>query len=262
MSPDYGSPRSNLEETGDQYGYGDPNVLNVDTAHPSPCISITTSGNSQSTAAVPLDWNPQRFGGGIDNPVIYPDVTIGKTITLDWIGPDNVDRNWPVALYQTVITAPSMSGSAVVEAPTGYLNSSFNYCFYYTATTQSFTPVLQSIVNAAGTSGYVPPGSGSGPQAVILASGNTPTSPAMGVFMSSPNAGFVLVDNSTGGCTSPPAGAVCQYSGNFAKWGSTMMGKLFRVGPSRHGSRQTLYKMCNPTSINSIVGESPLASLV
>ncbi len=219
MYPDYGSPRSALQEAGDQYGYGDPGVLNVDTAHPAPCVSIKTSGSSQSTAAVPLDWNPASFGGGLDNPVIYPDVTIGKTITLDWVGPDRVDRNWPVALYQTVITAPSMSGSAVVEAPTGYLNSPFNYYYYYQATNHSFTPVSYSTVQAvSGSTGYDVPGSGSGPQAVILASGSAPTSPAMGVFMNSPNAGFVFYDNSTGGCISPPVGSSCQYSSNFTKW--------------------------------------------
>jgi hypothetical protein len=98
----YGSPATNaLQEAGDVWGTGDPGV-SVDTAHPSPCKSITTSGNSQSTAAIPLDWTPSNFaGGGKNNPAIYPDVTIGKTITLDWIGPDNTDREWPVALYLT-----------------------------------------------------------------------------------------------------------------------------------------------------------------
>ena len=221
MYPDYGSPRSALGEAGDQYGFGDPNVSNVDMAHPSPCISITTSGNSQSTAAVPLEWNPQNFGGGVDNPVIYPDVTIGKNMTLDWIGPDNIDRKWPLVLYQTVITAPPMSGSAVVEAPTAYLNPSFNQYYYYVPASQSFAAVSYATVQAvSGTTGYDVPGSGSGPQAVILASGNTPSSPAMGVFINSPNAGFVFYDNSTGGCTSPsPIGSTCQYSSNFAKWG-------------------------------------------
>ncbi len=220
--PGGGAPVLNsLQETGDKYGFGHPDVLNRDTAHPSPCISLNTSGNTQSSAAVPLDWIPSNFGGGIDNPVIYPDMTLGKTLTLDWIGPDGIDRNWPVGLYQVVITSPpSMSGDFTVEAPTAYLNPQFNSYFYYTASSQTFTQVSTSSIHAlSDTTGYQVPGAGTGPQAVILAAGTDPTSPAMGVFINSPNAGFVFYDESTGGCTDSLSNVTCQYQSNFAKWG-------------------------------------------
>ncbi|WP_213805776.1 hypothetical protein [Granulicella sp. dw_53] len=199
--------QSSLEEAGDTFGTPD---INVDARHPSPCVSIVTSGSTQSTAAVPIDWNPSNFGGDADHPVIYPDVTIGKTITLDWVGPDNQDRHWPLALYQTIVHSAAMN-EAVVEAPTGYLNAQFNNYYYYNPISRSLTtvPLLAVQQGTSAGTGYDVP-LNPGPQAVILASGTTPTSMAMGIFVNSPNAGFVFYDNS--------GGPSQQYGSNFAKW--------------------------------------------
>jgi len=211
---------SALGEAGDAWGLPD---IAVDARHPSPCVTFATgtspSGPYQTTAAVPLDWSPQSFGGGADNPVIYPSVRLGKTITLDWIGPDNIDRNWPVALFQTNIQTPSNSpgiSDAFIETPTGYLNAQFNTYYYYNPATQALTQVLASTVGSAG---YNVPLPASGPQAVILASGTSPTSPAMGVYINNPGSGMTFYDNSSGLSTG-------QYGSNFVKWGALYRGPV------------------------------------
>lgn len=202
---------SALGEAGDSYGEpGHP----VDTRHPSPCVTysagVSASGPYMTTAAVPLEWDPSCLGGSPDNPIIYPAVRLGKTITLDWIGPDGIDRNWPVALFQTTINSPPIN-PAVVEAPTGYLNSNFNNFYYYNPATQALTSVaLNDIVSVSGTSGYDVPLSASGPQAVIVASGTDPTSPAMAIYINNPNSGFVFYAGVGG--TDGQAGT------NFSKW--------------------------------------------
>lgn len=209
------TPSNMLQEAGDSYGEGDPGVVSIDTAHPSPCVTLSTSGNTQVTAAVPLDWNPANstFGGGIDNPVIYPDVTIGKNLTLNWIGPDGVNRNWPLAMYESVVTSTTaMGGNFTVESPTAYLNYAFNSYYYYNSSTNSFAFIPSGKVTGTG---YITPGAASGPQAVILSSGTAANSPAMGVFINTKNAGFTLYLN--GSCTTL-TGAACQYNSSFSKW--------------------------------------------
>jgi hypothetical protein len=215
---------STLGEAGD--AWGGPSIA-VDARHPSPCVTFATgtspTGPYQTTAAVPLDWSPQSLGGGSDNPVIYPSVRLGKTITLDWIGPDNIDRNWPVALFQTNIQTPSNSpgvSDAFVETPTGYLTAQFNTYYYYNPATQALTQVPVSTV--CGTNcgaGYNVPLPASGPQAVILASGTSPTSPAMGVYINNPNSGMTFYDNSSGTSTG-------EYGSNFVKWGALYRGPV------------------------------------
>jgi hypothetical protein len=202
---------STLGEAGDSYGEPD---HPVDTRHPSPCVTysagVSASGPYMTTAAVPLEWDPSCLGGSPDNPIIYPAVRLGKTITLDWIGPDGIDRNWPVALFQTTINSPPIN-PAVVETPTGYLNSNFNNFYYYNPATQALTSVaLNAIVSVSGSSGYDVPLSASGPQAVIVASGTSPTSPAMAVYINNPNSGFVFYAGVSG--TDGQAGT------NFSKW--------------------------------------------
>lgn len=97
MYPADGS--SALGEAGDEYGGP---AIAVAEQHPSPCVQYSNALSSVSpsltTAAVPLEWNPSQFGGGPNNPVIYPSVLLGKTVTLNWVGPDGVNRDWPVAL--------------------------------------------------------------------------------------------------------------------------------------------------------------------
>jgi hypothetical protein len=190
-----------LQETGD---LNSGQSLQPLARHSSPCLSYSSSGPGQSTRAIPLDWHPENWGGGVNNPVIYPDVTIGKNLTLDWIGPDGVDRQWPVALYETVVTGVSLD-RAVVEAPTGYLNPSFSTYYSYDPTTRSLTQYplgYQTVQNL-----------GPGPLALIIAMGTGMSAPAMGVYKNDPNAQMTLENN-----TQPDGGSYGQYDGPYSKW--------------------------------------------
>jgi hypothetical protein len=222
--------RSALGEAGDMYG--GPSIP-VDARHPSPCVSFSTgvssTGPYQTTATVPLEFLPANYGGNSNTPIIYPSVLLGKTITLDWIGPDNTDRQWPVALFQTTISSPAIN-PGTVEAPTGYLTSQFNNYFSYNpaAAKSGSNPAQQPTATVyCYTYGYLPGGNPNtptcptngdnqlglspGPQAVILSSGTSPTSTAMAIYINDVNAGFVLYDSSYG-----TSGG--QFGSNYAKW--------------------------------------------
>jgi hypothetical protein len=213
-----------LGEAGDQYGPGSkPPVTNPDLKHPSPCSSYSVSGNTQTTSAVPLDF----ASGTVNSPVIYPQVQIGKELTLDWIGPDGLDRKWNVGQYKTTISVPSTL-VAVVEAPSGYLNAQFinNYGTY------SFTAhALVAIPNAdviACSPNYIPPPNDPncvpdqngiangynvalpvGPQGLIFVDN---ANHAMGIYINAQNAQFTLVQ-------SPDGSSPGQYGSSFVKWG-------------------------------------------
>ena len=130
-----GGQANNPTENGDKYGggpspeddgtkHGTPLLLR----HGSPCLSITTNGNVQSTRAIPLEWDPDKFGGGRDHPVIYPNVQLGKNLTLGW-SKDGVTR--PIALYQTVLSSPATMDRVQIEAPSAYLLARFNNYYIY-----------------------------------------------------------------------------------------------------------------------------------
>src|SRR5260221_6265262 len=61
----------------------------------SPLIENYNSGNTQITASVPLEWNPDSWGGSSTQPVVYSDMKIGKEVTL------NYNNMGPVAKYVT-----------------------------------------------------------------------------------------------------------------------------------------------------------------
>ena len=166
---------------------------------------------SEVTAAAPLEWCPEVYGGGADRPLVYPAVRLGKTLMLNWSGPDEVDRRWPVVLFRTVINSPAIP-RATVEAPTGYLNATFNTYYHYDPATRKLTgDSLQDIrARTARGLGYNLKWS-AGPMAVILAAGPGNGATAMGVYINNPNSGFVLYDNSLG----RDGG---QSGSNFVKW--------------------------------------------
>ena len=195
-----------LQEAGDQYGGP---AIPVYARHSSPTASVTTSANIQSTRSIPLDWEPENFGGSIDHPVIYPDVQIGKNLTLDWIGPDKIERNWPVAQYEAVYSGPTIN-EAVVEAPTAYLNSAFNVYYRYDPVSDQLQPI--SVPTDSPASINVPESTLlPGANALIIANGTGMNAVAMGVYKNDPNAGMVFYDNTSG--ASPG-----QYGSNFSKW--------------------------------------------
>jgi hypothetical protein len=201
-----------LGEAGDAYGIPS---ISMAARHPSPCVAFSAnrsnSSPSQTTAAAPLEWCPEYFGGGPDQPIVYPSVRIGKTLTLNWTGPDGVNRNWPVALFQTVINSPAIK-RATVEAPTGYLNSAFNTYYHYNPTTRTLTQDALAAIRGETARGLgynvkLP----AGPMAVILAAGKGSAATAMGIYINDPNSGFVFYDNSIGSASG-------QTGGDFAKW--------------------------------------------
>jgi hypothetical protein len=217
---------STLNEAGDEYGPGYPSpplspVTNVDEKHPSPCVSYSVTGSEQQTAAVPLDY--KAAGGGINYPVIYPQVTIGKDLILDWIGPDNIDRHWNVGRYRTTVSLPQpiTSPAPMVEAPSAFLNSQFTTYGTYNFSTQQFNQLSQTAVqnctpnkgtvgdpNCPSDNGYNVTAGQSKPQAMIFTDG---ANHAMGVFIVAQNAGFTIIDSSTGTSTG-------ETGSNYVKW--------------------------------------------
>jgi hypothetical protein len=203
---------SALGEAGDAWGVPS---ISVAARHPSPCVAFSTnrsnSSPSQTTAAAPLEWCPEYYGGGPDHPIVYPAVRLGKALTLNWIGPDKVDRGWPVALFQTVIDSPAIQ-RATVEAPTGYLNAAFNTYYHYDPATRTLVQdaladIRAETVRGRGYNVKAP----AGPRAVILAAGTGSAATAMGIYINDPNSGFVFYDGSGGSSTG-------QSGSNFVKW--------------------------------------------
>jgi len=189
-----------LQEAGDKYGTSN---IPLHERHPSPTIELKNlTPSQQSTRAIPLEWTPDEHGGGRNNPVIYANAKIGKNISLDWRGPDNVDRNWPVVMYESVYEGPAFT-VVNVEAPTAYLVPEFSTYYKYDPKTDTLTPVAatHAKVNI----------SGGGADGLIIASGRGPDAIAMGVYKNDPNAGIVVYDDSdqTQG----------HYGATFSKWG-------------------------------------------
>lgn len=189
-----------LEEGGDEFGGPD---IPLYARHPSPTLHLRNSdAQRQSSRAVPVEWLPDHFSGGPNNPVIYPMVVLGKELTLNWHGPDHVDRKWPVALYESIYEGPALP-VATVEAPTAYLTAEFTTYYKYDPKSDSLTPITinHDKVNVSG-------GTASG---VIIASGGGPDAVAMGVYVNDPNAGLVIYDNAG------PSGG--KFGSSFSKWG-------------------------------------------
>ncbi len=203
---------SALGEAGDVYGIPS---IGMEARHPSPCVAFSTQRSTSSprqvTAAAPLEWCPEYYGGGPDHPIVYPAVRLGKALTLNWIGPDKVDRGWPVALFQTVIDSPAIQ-RATVEAPTGYLNAAFNTYYHYDPATRTLVQDVLADIRAetARGRGYNVKAP-AGPRAVILAAGTGRAASAMGIYINDPNSGFVFYDGSGGSSTG-------QSGSNFVKW--------------------------------------------
>jgi hypothetical protein len=103
FSPDYANPT----EAGDTWStYSSRAAIN----HGSPVGLAENDGLTQRTRAITLEYDPDGtqqcnfmapvgpcpgFQGGQNNPVVWPDVTLGKDVTLDFNGMG------PVALYST-----------------------------------------------------------------------------------------------------------------------------------------------------------------
>ncbi len=189
-----------LEEAGEKYGTPD---VPPYARHESPTLYVKNSAvNHQSSRAVPIEWSPEGHSGGKSNAVIYANAKVGKEMTLNWIGRDRVDRQWPVVLYESVYEGPSFPAVSI-EAPTAYLNAEFTTYYKYDPRTDSLTSMAVDHSKVDVSAGGV--------ASVIIASGPGPDAIAMGIYMNDPNAGIVVYDNS-----GPSQG---KFGSSFSKWG-------------------------------------------
>lgn len=137
----------------------------------SPIYSASNSGSTQSTRAIPLEWNPNTFGGNSVHPVIYSDMLLGKDVTL------NYNNMGSVAKYDTVLSLASSVSLANLSTPIGYVPkydgrgpdaaNIFDKYYTYDAKFDTLSPASPV---GCGTSGFIwTPSSGHG--GVIIANG-------------------------------------------------------------------------------------------
>lgn len=134
---DYANPT----EAGDTWsGYPTPAL-----DHGSPVGLAENDGLTQRTRAITLEYDPDGtqqcvyqqpagpcpgFDGGPNNPVVWPDVMLGKDLTLDFHGLG------PVALYSTFMQVPkALAVGTGREIPVIYARANFYRMFTYDAET-------------------------------------------------------------------------------------------------------------------------------
>lgn len=107
--------------------------------HGSPLLAIHNSGSTQITRAIPLEFIPEFHGGGVDNPVVYPDVVLGKDITLNFNGMGSVAR------FTTQVTVPNTLPRAQMAIPSIHLRAAFNTFWTHDARTRTTTNVTSNV---------------------------------------------------------------------------------------------------------------------
>jgi hypothetical protein len=198
---------NNPTEGGDKHGW--PGVKPAGWAHGSPLIGASIVGTTLQTTCQPLQWSPENFGGGPNNPVIWKG-TIGKQLDLDFAGFPRVIR------WITNINFPSSSNFLDLEIVTAYLNSEFNTFYAYNAATN----VLDSMTAAVPNNGCLDP------------SQDARLRPAAGgVLISTSDNNFALgvyrkdAGNNFGLCKFLGSGSTGKYGFQTTKWNT-----LFRPG--------------------------------
>lgn len=147
----------------------------------SPLLSAQNSGNTQTTKAIPLEWNPDLWGGGTAHPVIYPGMLIGKSLTLDHRSLGAVGK------YDTTLTLATPLSAANMQT-IAFLKSQFNYYYSFDAATGTRTQVTPAggTSTKCGSVAYQPP---SGRGGMILASGSGAGDLAFGLAATTAAAG-------------------------------------------------------------------------
>lgn len=143
----------------------------------SPVVSAFNNGLTQRTRSVPLEWDPDQFGGDANHPLMWNDAELGKNITLDYGG------RGALAQYQTVLRPAYTSKSTAIEVPTGYLTGDFNRYYTYDAGKAAGTraaEVTPPVNTGAPTDGNVQFTPASGFGGVIIST--TDQQYAMGVY--------------------------------------------------------------------------------
>jgi hypothetical protein len=125
----------NPNEAGDGYA-----PAGISAGNGSPVVRFENHGNTQSTRAVPLNWDPTAFGGDIEHPIVWDTVILGKDVTLDF------NNMGPVAQYTTHLVLPA-AGFGTLAMPTGYLRGNFNRFWTYDAQAQRLTEVTGQVAD-------------------------------------------------------------------------------------------------------------------
>lgn len=146
----------NPTEAGSKYST-DPVVGN---RQGSPLYSASNSGNTQSTRAIPLQWNPDILGGSATRPVIFTDMLLGKDVTL------NYNNMGSVAKYVTHLTLASPVSQANLSLPAAYAPASFGKYYTYDAHHDTLLPATPGCGTGTGGGIIWLPNSGHG--AVII----------------------------------------------------------------------------------------------
>ena len=128
----------NPTEGGDKWGC--PGARPAGWAHGSIVLSYSVEQGRLTTLTSPLQWSPENFGGGRNNPVRWLG-TIGKTVELDF-------AQIPHAIkWTTTITFPGGANFLDLEIVTAYLNSEFNRFYAYDAFQQSLADMTSNVPN-------------------------------------------------------------------------------------------------------------------
>lgn len=93
-------------------------------------------GKVLTTESIPLEWMPERFGGGQDSPVLWTGTRLRRTIEIgERLGSG-------VAAYTQEVYWPAVVANAIAEAPTGYMVTAMNRFYTYDATADTLTEVF------------------------------------------------------------------------------------------------------------------------
>lgn len=187
----------------------------------SPVLNNQNSGSVQITRSIPLEWNPDLWGGDEEHPVIYSGLIMGKNLTL------NYNSMGPVAQYQTVIDASSAINDAVIEIPTAYMPETFNRFYTYDAQSQTLTEV------------YPPTG---------CTDDNTGTH-----FVPSSGYGGVLISNSSQTRAMAVYGRTTTVTGDFGLFDFGECGGLGTGGTSKWNASTFLNLPSGETTFNTYV---------
>ena len=101
----------------------------------SPCITLTNDTSnprspSQTSECLPLEFFGENYGGDDSHPVVYRDMPVSRTLTLN-CQPDGVNRNWPVAEFVSRVTLPNPVAGVAIQAPYGALRAAFRNFWKY-----------------------------------------------------------------------------------------------------------------------------------
>ncbi len=94
--------------------YCGPNADASEDWQGSPLVTLYNNGATQTSASIPLEFEPDQWAGGEFRPILYAGMQLGKQITL------NYQNFGPVAQYITTLTVPSTGDAQTMEIPTAY----------------------------------------------------------------------------------------------------------------------------------------------